>query len=176
MSARELTRVELEEGIPCDGKKWVWDCRIKQRPALTSKPSHNKILCDFWIRSESYPCDFPSVALLWIVYFTETKMFASKPFLLLQRLAAWVGRVLAHISKCPLQQHRHAVRQFLQHHPMAEPLCCLLKGPKESMSSVLCIKLMLAAPSNCSAGTGSWCAMGSFCAGLVWNQNLFFVD
>lgn len=174
MSARELRRVELEEGIPCDRKKWVWDCRMKQQPALTSKPSHNKILCDFYMRSESCPCDFPSVALLWIVYFAETKMFASKSFLLLQRFAGWVGRVLARISKCPLQHHRHAMRQFLQHH--SEPLCCLPKGPKESMLFVLCVKPMLVAPSDCSAATGSWYAVGSFCAGLMWNQNLFFTD
>lgn len=57
--------------------------------------SCNVKLCLIYTRSDSYPCDFPSVALLWIVYFANTGYVASKSFLLLQRFARRGGSLLA---------------------------------------------------------------------------------
>lgn len=88
--ARKTTKLEL--GGRCylwqDSKKWAGGCRMEEHPADPSDSIMQwNTLSDFYTRSESYPCDFPSVALLWIVYFARTGCVASKSFLLLQRFA-----------------------------------------------------------------------------------------
>lgn len=122
------------EGVTCDSKKGAGDSRMEKHPADSSYSMVQCNTCsDFCTWSESYPCDFPSVALLWIVYFA-TRMCCLQ--ILSSSEVCKKGRQLAgHVSRCLLQQQGHTMKQFLP-----KPLYWLSKSPKADVRSVFCNK------------------------------------